>query len=39
PALRRLLNTEVKGRWRLQVIDHVPEQVGQLKGWDLILGI
>ncbi|MGI8932461.1 MAG: S8 family serine peptidase [Phormidesmis sp.] len=39
PALRRLINTEVKGRWQLQVIDHVPEHTGQLQRWDLILGI
>lgn len=39
PALRRLLSTEVKGRWRLQVIDHVPGHTGTLKRWDLILGI
>lgn len=39
PALRRLLNSEVKGRWQLQVIDHVPEHTGQLQRWDLILGI
>ncbi|MGB3294326.1 MAG: S8 family serine peptidase [Phormidesmis sp.] len=39
PALRRLLNAEVKGRWQLQVIDHVPGHVGQLKRWELILGI
>ncbi|MGC1308783.1 MAG: S8 family serine peptidase [Phormidesmis sp.] len=39
PALRRLLNSEVNGRWQLQVIDHVPEHVGQLKRWKLVLGI
>ncbi|MEL6456166.1 MAG: proprotein convertase P-domain-containing protein, partial [Cyanobacteria bacterium J06623_5] len=39
PALRRLLGTEVKGRWQLQVIDHVPASVGRLKRWELTLGI
>lgn len=39
PALRRLLNREVKGRWRLQVIDHVSGHTGQLKRWELVLGI
>ncbi len=39
PALRRLLNTDVKGRWQLQVIDHVPAHVGKLILWDLVLGI
>ncbi len=39
PALRRLLNTSTKGRWQLQVIDHVPDHIGQLKQWELVLGI
>ncbi|MEL6353776.1 MAG: S8 family serine peptidase [Cyanobacteria bacterium J06627_28] len=39
PALRRLLNSEVKGRWQLQVIDHVPDSVGRLNRWELIVGI
>lgn len=39
PALRRLLNAEVKGRWRLQVIDHVPGHTGALERWELIVGI
>ncbi len=39
PALRQLLNASVKGSWRLQVIDHVPGSVGQLKKWSLTLGI
>jgi len=39
PALRRLLTKEVAGRWQLQVIDHVPGSVGQLKRWELRLGI
>lgn len=39
PALRRLLKTEVKGRWQLQVIDHVPGSVGSLKRWELIVGV
>ncbi|MEO1791846.1 MAG: S8 family serine peptidase [Cyanobacteria bacterium J06629_19] len=39
PALRRLLNTEVAGRWQLQVIDHVPGSVGRLARWELLLGV
>ncbi|MEL7332306.1 MAG: S8 family serine peptidase [Cyanobacteria bacterium J06560_2] len=39
PALRRLLNVSVAGRWQLQVIDHVPGSVGQLKRWELTVGI
>lgn len=39
PVLRLLLNTAVKGRWQLQVIDHVPAHVGTLMRWDLVLGI
>ncbi|MGB7085223.1 MAG: S8 family serine peptidase, partial [Phormidesmis sp.] len=39
PALRRLLNTEIKGRWQLQVIDHAPAHIGQLVRWELILGV
>ena len=39
PALRRLLNVDVTGRWQLQVIDHVPGSVGQLNRWELLIGI
>ncbi|MEM8502915.1 MAG: S8 family serine peptidase [Cyanobacteria bacterium P01_D01_bin.1] len=39
PALRQLLNAPTAGSWRLQVIDHVPGSVGQLKKWSLTLGI
>lgn len=39
PALRRLINTPVKGRWRLWIVDAVPEHVGRLKQWELALGI
>ncbi|MEL6854294.1 MAG: S8 family serine peptidase [Cyanobacteria bacterium J06607_13] len=39
PALRRLLGTEVNGRWQLQVIDHVPTGIGRLKRWELTLGV
>ena len=39
PALRRLLNTPVSGRWQLHMIDHMPGSVGQLKKWELTLGI
>ncbi|MGB7486784.1 MAG: proprotein convertase P-domain-containing protein, partial [Phormidesmis sp.] len=39
PALRRLLKVEVKGRWQLQVIDHVPSSIGRLNQWELVIGI
>ncbi|NJM96373.1 MAG: S8 family serine peptidase [Phormidesmis sp. RL_2_1] len=39
PSLRRLLNTSAQGRWQLQVIDHVANHVGQLKKWELVLGL
>ncbi|MEL6815428.1 MAG: S8 family serine peptidase [Cyanobacteria bacterium J06598_3] len=39
PALRRLIGKEIKGRWRLQVIDHVSGHTGRLKRWELVLGI
>jgi len=39
PALAHLLNQTVRGQWRLQVIDHVPGNTGQLNEWQLILGI
>jgi subtilisin family serine protease len=39
PALRRLIKAEVKGRWQLQVIDHVAGHTGELKKWELVLGI
>lgn len=39
PALRQLINTQIKGRWQLQIIDHVPDHIGTLKQWELVLGI
>lgn len=39
PALRQLLNTSTRGRWQLQVIDYVAGDIGQLKRWELVLGI
>jgi subtilisin family serine protease len=39
PALRLLLNQSVRGRWQLQVADHAPENIGQLKQWQLVLGV
>ena len=39
PALRRLLSVSVRGQWQLQVVDHVPGDVGKLKKWELILGV
>lgn len=39
PALRQLLQKNVSGRWRLQVIDHVSGHTGRLLQWELVLGI
>ncbi|MEM9903662.1 MAG: S8 family serine peptidase [Cyanobacteria bacterium P01_D01_bin.44] len=39
PALRSLLNQAVQGRWQLRVVDHAPENTGQLNQWQLVLGI
>ncbi len=39
PAIRRLLNTEIRGRWQLQVVDHVAGHTGRLKQWELVFGI
>ncbi|PZO16753.1 MAG: peptidase S8 [Leptolyngbya foveolarum] len=39
PAIRRLLNTEIRGRWQLQVVDHVAGHTGRLKKWELVFGI
>ena len=39
PAIRRLLNTEIRGRWQLQVVDHVAGHTGLLKKWELVFGI
>ena len=39
PAIRRLLGTEIRGRWQLQVVDHVAGHTGRLKQWELAFGI
>lgn len=39
PTLCRLLNQPVRGRWQLQVIDHAPKNVGQLRYWEIRLGL
>ena len=39
PAIRRLLKTEIRGRWQLQVIDHAAGHTGRLKQWELVFGI
>ncbi|MGF1498339.1 MAG: S8 family serine peptidase [Elainellaceae cyanobacterium] len=38
PLLRQLLNQPLEGIWQLQVIDHVPGDVGELVQWRLSLG-
>ena len=39
PAIRRLINTEVRGRWQLQVVDHAAGHTGRIKKWELVFGI
>ena len=39
PAIRRLINTEIRGRWQLQVVDHVAGHTGRLKQWELVFGV
>ncbi|MGQ4649307.1 S8 family serine peptidase [Lyngbya aestuarii] len=39
PALKQLLNQPAAGIWRLQVVDYAPTDTGELKSWDLVLGI
>ena len=39
PALRQLIGIPTKGRWQLHVIDHAPGDTGQIKKWELILGV
>lgn len=39
PALRWLLNRPVQGRWQLQLVDHALANTGQLRRWQLTVGI
>lgn len=39
PALRQLLSLSAQGQWQLWVIDYVPQDVGRLNNWELILDI
>lgn len=39
PALKQLLNKSAEGIWRLQIIDYAPKDTGELKSWELILGV
>ncbi|MBF2063362.1 MAG: S8 family serine peptidase [Calothrix sp. C42_A2020_038] len=39
PALVQLIETPVKGRWFLWVIDHAPQDLGMLNSWELKLGV
>ena len=38
-VLKNLLNQSAKGRWQLWVIDTVPQDVGKLKNWEIVLGV
>ncbi|XQQ06661.1 MAG: S8 family serine peptidase [Leptolyngbya sp. IPPAS B-1204] len=37
--LKTVLNHPVQGKWRLHIIDWVPENKGQLRNWQLDLGV
>ncbi|NEO31051.1 MAG: S8 family serine peptidase [Symploca sp. SIO3C6] len=39
PALKQLLNKSAEGIWRLQIIDYALMDTGELKSWELILGV
>lgn len=39
PALKQLLSISAKGNWQLQIIDYVPQDIGQLNSWELILSV
>lgn len=39
PALKRLLNQPIRGRWQLQIVDHAPSNTGTLKQWQLNVGL
>lgn len=39
PALKSLLNQPVAGQWQLKLVDHVVFNTGQLKQWQLRIGV
>ncbi len=39
PILKKLLSLKSNGNWLLWIVDHVPQDVGILHGWELILGV
>ncbi len=39
PVLRQLFNQSSAGRWQLWVVDYAPVDTGQLKRWQLQLGV
>ncbi|MGB7443836.1 MAG: S8 family serine peptidase [Coleofasciculaceae cyanobacterium] len=39
PALRQLLNQSALGVWKLLVVDYAPLDTGELKSWELTIGI
>jgi subtilisin family serine protease len=39
PVLQQLLGSSIQGRWQLQAIDLVPQDIGQIDRWRLTLGI
>jgi subtilisin family serine protease len=38
PLLYEVLNQSARGQWRLQVVDHAPQDVGRLNRWQLNFG-
>ncbi|HEY9762505.1 MAG TPA: S8 family serine peptidase [Trichocoleus sp.] len=39
PALARLLGRRASGDWQLKAVDYAPSATGQIRQWELILGI
>ena len=39
PALSRLMNQGIHGRWQLRIMDHTETHQGQLLQWLLRLGV
>lgn len=38
PILKRLLSLSARGNWQLWLIDHVPQDVGRINSWELVIG-
>jgi subtilisin family serine protease len=37
PALKQLLSLSTQGHWQLWIIDYVPQDVGRLNSWELVI--